>query len=185
MILQHSAIYLIARGVPSLIGFTTIIIYSRRLTPEAYGQYALVVTGAILGNAVLYQWLSASLLRFLPQYQKSEEKILVAILGGYISVSIMAGLGGTLLVIAWWETVWGEFIVIGILLMWMQAWFTINVELVRSRLAPVRYGLISIVKAVVALGLGGTLVLCGVWRPRSLDRIVIRFFRSDRVGVVG
>jgi len=161
MLLRHSAIYLLSRGVPGLVGFATIIIYTRLLSPEAYGQYALVVTGAVLCNAILYHWLNASLLRFLPQYRDNEADLFAAILGAFISVSFLAGAGGALLAMVWWDSVWGGLIAIGILLVWMQAWFTINLELVRSRLAPIRYGLISMLKAVVALGLGVVLVLWG------------------------
>ena len=135
MLLRHSVIYLFARGVPGLLGFATIIIFTRLLSPEAYGQYALVVTGAILGNAILYQWLSASLLRFLPQYRDNEAGLLNTILHGFVFVSFLAGAGGALLVLIWNNPEWNGLISIGILLLWVQAWFLINLELVRSRLS--------------------------------------------------
>jgi len=175
MLFRHSAIYLLARGVPGLVGFAAIIIYTRLLSPETYGQYALVVTGAVLCNAVLYCWLNASLLRFLPQCRDKEADLLAAILGAFISVSFLAGVGGALLAMMWWDSVWGGLIVIGILLVWMQAWFAINLELVRSRLAPIRYGLISMLKAVVALGLGVVLVLWGYDAYGALVGLLIGF----------
>ena len=175
MLLRHSAIYLLARGVPGLVGFATIIIYTRLLSPEAYGQYALVVTGAVLCNAILYYWLNASLLRFLPQYQDNESGLLGAILGAFVSVSFLAGAGGALLAMMWWDSVWGGLIAIGILLVWMQAWFTINLELVRSRLAPIQYGLVSMLKAVVALGVGVVLVLWGYGSYGALTGLLVGF----------
>ena len=178
MLLRHSAIYLFARGVPALVGFATIIIYTRLLSPEVYGQYALVVTGAVLCNAILYQWLSASLLRFLPQYRDNDENLLAAILGGFIFVSFLTGVSGALFALVWWDSVWGELIVIGVLLVWTQSWFTINLEFVRSCLAPVRYGLISMLKAVVALGLGVVLVLWGFDSHGALIGLVFGFFIS-------
>lgn len=176
MLLRHSAIYLLSRGVPGLIGFATIVIYTRLLSPEAYGQYALVVTGAILCNAILYQWLSASLLRFLPEYQENETNLLSTILTGFIFVSFLAGISGALLKLAWDNAEWNSLIFIGILLVWAQAWFTINLELVRSRLAPIRYGLINMIKAVVSLGLGVVLVLWGIDASGALIGLVLGFF---------
>ena len=176
MLLRHSATYLLARGVPGLVGFATIIIYTRLLSPEAYGLYALVVTGAVMCNAIMYYWLSASLLRFLPQYQDNETDVLNAILSGFIFVSFLVGAGGMLLVLIWNESEWSGLISIGILLVWAQAWLTINLELVRSRLAPVRYGLISMLKAVVALGLGVVLVLLGYNSYGALIGLLIGFF---------
>jgi len=159
MLLRHSAIYLFARGVPGLIGFATIIIYTRLLSTEAYGQYTLVVTGAILVYALLYQWLSASLLRFFSQYQNKPAELFTAILIGFTFMSFLSGVVGAVLAMVWWGSVWGWLIVIGVFLTWAQAWFFINLELVRSRLAPIRYGLISMAKSLIALGLGVVLVL--------------------------
>ena len=41
-LLRHSFIYLFARGVPGVINFLAIAVYTRLLPPEEYGQYALV-----------------------------------------------------------------------------------------------------------------------------------------------
>lgn len=48
---------------------------------------------------------------------------------------------------------------IAVPLLWAQAWFELNLELVRSRLQPQRYGLMSGLKAISALGIGVLLVL--------------------------
>ena len=162
MLLRHSVIYLFARGVPGIIGFITIIIYTRLLSPEAYGQYALVLTGSIIINAILYQWISAALLRFLPQYRDKPSELLSTILQGFILVSFLTGAAGLLMAVVWKGSVWCNLIVVGILLTWAQAWFSINLELVRSRLAPLRYGLISLSKAILALVLGGALIILGL-----------------------
>jgi len=175
MLLRHSVIYLFSRGVPGLVGFATIIIYTRLLSPEAYGQYALVVTGAMLCNAILYHWLNASLLRFLPQYRDSEVDLFSTVLGAFVFVSFLTGVGGTLFAVMWWDTIWGGLVAIGILLVWVQAWFTLNLEFIRSRLAPIRYGLSSMFKAVVALGLGVMLVLWGYGAYGALLGLLIGF----------
>ena len=175
MLLRHSAIYLFARGIPGLVGFATIIIFTRLLTPEVYGQYTLVVTGALVINVILYQWLSASLLRFLPQYRDNEASLLSTILNGFVLVSLLVGIGGALLAFKWVDPEWTGLILIGIFLVWVQAWFTINLELVRSRLAPTRYGLISMLKAVVALGVGVILVLLGYDAYGALIGLLIGF----------
>lgn len=175
MLLRHSAIYLIARGLPGLIGFATIIIFTRILSPQAYGQYALVVTGAVLCNAILYQWLNASLLRFLPEFQDHEADLLAAILRGYLIVSLLTVGAGAVLAIRWWGSNWGELIAIGTLLTCVQAWFAINLELARSRLSPVRYGVISTFKAVIAMGVGTAFVLRGFGAFGALLGLVLGF----------
>lgn len=161
MLLRHSAIYLFSRGVPAIVGFATIVVYTRLLSPEAYGQYTLVITGAVIAYAVLYQWLSASILRFFPNSRNDPAQLLSAVFRGFLFVSFLSGIAGILLALLWHAPKWYPLIAIGIILTWVQAWFSINLELVRIRLAPVRYGLISLLKAVIALGLGIVLILCG------------------------
>jgi len=173
MLLRHSAIYLFARGVPGILGFATIVIYTRLLSPEAYGQYSIVVAGALLINAILYHWLNASLLRFLPQYRDNEADFLVTVLNGFIFISFLTGAVGALLVLMWDDPDWNRLVLIGILLVWVQAWFNINLELARSRLAPTRYGVISLFKAVVALAFGAVLVLWGLGADGALFGLMI------------
>ena len=91
MLVRHSIAYAIARGVPGLIGFATVVIYTRLLSPEAYGLYALVFTGSMLCNVILYQWLSASLIRFIPESTHNEAELLSSILSGYFAASAVAG----------------------------------------------------------------------------------------------
>ena len=82
MILRHSFIYFFARGVPALVGFATIIIFTRLLSPESYGEYAIVVTGAVFVNAILYHWLSASLTRFYSVYETRIDELLSMVAKG-------------------------------------------------------------------------------------------------------
>ena len=66
--LRHSAAYLLARGLSGVIAFLAIPIYTRLLKPEEYGRYALVLAYAVLCNALLFNWIRVSLLRYLPAY---------------------------------------------------------------------------------------------------------------------
>ncbi|MDB5332470.1 MAG: polysaccharide biosynthesis protein, partial [Phycisphaerales bacterium] len=60
-VLSHAAIYLIARGVPGVVAFLTIPLFTRLLDPVDYGRYTLVVATVALLNALLFQWLRLSL----------------------------------------------------------------------------------------------------------------------------
>lgn len=55
MLLRHSALYTLARGLPGLINFAALAVYTRLLGPEEYGRYALVIAAVGLANAVLFQ----------------------------------------------------------------------------------------------------------------------------------
>jgi len=162
MLLKHSAYYLLARGIPGLINFFAIAIYTRLLAPEEYGRYALVVAGVGFFNTVFFQWLRLSLLRFLPAHLENPKPLLSTIFSSFSVLAIFTSIIGLLLAFLWPDPTWRGFILIAILLLWAQAWFELNLEFLRSQLQPVRYGLTSGLKAVLALSLGALAVLFGL-----------------------
>lgn len=160
MLLYHSALYTVARGLPGLINFSALVVYTRLLNPDAYGRYAMVVAGVGLFNAVLFHWLTMGLLRFLPAYAERQSVFLEAVAAGYLLLAACTGVLGiaAFLIV---PDAWRSVVVIGVLLLWAQAWFEINLEMLRCRLAPLRYGLMSTLKALLALASGAALVLYG------------------------
>src|SRR5947209_6168500 len=79
-VLSHAAIYLLARGLPGLIAFLTIPLFTRLLEPEEYGRYALVLATVMLLNALLFQWLRLSMVRFLPACKDEPVRLKSALL---------------------------------------------------------------------------------------------------------
>lgn len=161
MLLRHSAIYLLARGIPGIINFLAIAIYTRLLSPDEYGRYALVITGVGFFNVVFFQWLRLSLLRFLPAHLEDPKPLLSSVFASFIMLALLTGGLGILLALLWPDPTWRGLILLAVPLLWAQAWFELNLELARSILQPWRYGLMSGLKAVSALLLGGLLVLSG------------------------
>lgn len=162
MVLKHSAMYLLARGLPGVINFIAIVIYTRLLTPDDYGCYALIVAGVGLFNMVFFQWLRLSLLRFLPAHLEKPALLLSTILVAFSSLALLTGGLGILLALLWPDPTWRGLMLLAVPLLWAQAWFELNLELARSKLQPLRYGLISGLKAVSAVGLGILLILWGL-----------------------
>ena len=162
MLLRHSLIYLFGRGLPGVINFATIVVYTRLLPPELYGQYALVLAGVTLANAILFQWLRLGVLRFLPAHTEHPKPLLATVLAGYVAMAgIALGLGGLGLLLAP-DATWRSLILLGVLLLWAQAWFGINQAILRSQLAPARFGLLSFATSTLALTGGTGLILLGL-----------------------
>src|SRR6476659_5768168 len=95
-LVSHAAIYLVARGLPGLIAFMAIPLFTRLLDPADYGRYALVVSTASLLNALVFQWLRLSLVRYLPAYQHEPAKLKSTLLAANAAVAIPMGLIGAL-----------------------------------------------------------------------------------------
>lgn len=154
--------YLLARGLPGVINFFAIALYTRLLTPDDYGRYALIVAGVGLFNVVFFQWLRLSLLRFLPVHLDEPKPFLSTILVAFSTLALLTGGLGLLLAWFWPDPTWQGLMLLAVPLLWAQAWFELNLEMARSKLQPLRYGLMSGFKAVSALGLGVLLVLWGL-----------------------
>jgi O-antigen/teichoic acid export membrane protein len=161
MLVKHSGYYLLARGLPGIVNFLAIAIYTRLLLPEEYGRYALVIAGVGLFNVVFFQWLRLSLHRFLPAQLEKPEQLLATVLSGFAAIALITGILGLFLAEIWPDPAWRGLILVAVPLLWAQAWIELNLTLSAVKLLPVRYGLMSGVKAVSALALGVLLVLWG------------------------
>lgn len=83
----HALSYLVAHGLPAMLGFAGIIIFTRILSPEEYGLYVVGMSLAGIINAILFAWLRLSILRY--QSEGDEADIRLASLVGYgVSVAL-------------------------------------------------------------------------------------------------
>ncbi len=58
--------YLPANVVQGLVGLLSITVFTRVLTPDAYGRYALAFSAMSLAHTLVFTWLEAALARFWP-----------------------------------------------------------------------------------------------------------------------
>jgi O-antigen/teichoic acid export membrane protein len=162
MLWRHSASYLLARGVPGLLSLAAIAVYTRLLGPGEYGQYALVVASVGLWNKLFFEWLRLALLRFRPGYKDRLDVFDATIAAGFLAlVGGTAVLGGIALLVAG-HLLPRTLLVTGIVLLWIQALFDLEVERARSELRPNRYGLMSFGRVALALAFGVLLVTQGL-----------------------
>ena len=95
-VLGHAAVYLLARGLPGIIAFLAIPLFSRLLEPADYGRYALVMASVGVLNALLFQWLRLSLVRYLAAYRddpgKLKSTLLTTTLGLVLALGAVAGI---------------------------------------------------------------------------------------------
>ncbi|HEY7118511.1 MAG TPA: lipopolysaccharide biosynthesis protein [Tepidisphaeraceae bacterium] len=165
--LSHAAIYLVARGLPGAIAFLAIPLFSRLLAPADYGRYALVVATVSLLNALLFQWLRLSLLRYLPAYRDDPGRLkstLTTVTGLLLTVlGILAAVACATPIPAEWRGV----LVAGWVLLATQAVFEQCCEYARSSIRPGRYMALQVTKSTLAIGVGVGLVLLGArwWGP--------------------
>ncbi len=162
MLVRHSAIYVLARGGPGLINFLALVLYTRLLTPEQYGQYALVLAGLGLAQVVGFQWLGLCLARFLPANRDAPERFLSEIKFLFAVLALVFSAVGLVVALLWPDPVWQRLVALAVPLLTAYAWFELNLIHAAAALKPSLYGRINLTKSAVALALGSLLAWLGL-----------------------
>lgn len=159
-LIKQSAYYVLARGGPGLINLLALMLFTRLLEPDAYGEYILVVTSAALGGALAFQWLRLSLLRFLPAAD-DVPKFMSTVLAGFLAVVGITAVAGGLVVAAVPDATFRALIVLSAILMWIECFYSLNLEIYRAKIKPRVYGWLSFAKSMLAMMLGAALAWFG------------------------
>ena len=162
MLVRYSAIYALARGVPGIVNFVALALFTRLLVPAQYGTYVLIITWIGIANAVLFQWLRSSARRFQATYISQPEILRSSLAAGYVVMLGFATIVTSGIFLATGDHVLRQLLPFALLLLAVQALFELGLELVLAGFKPWRYGLLALVKSVVALVIGGTLAYLGL-----------------------
>lgn len=163
MLLRHGFQYLLARGLPGVLNFLAIAVYTRLLNPEEYGAYTLTIATVSAADALLLHWLRLALLRFLPKAQAGDTATPATILRIYAILSV--GVSVLAIALSWFvlqDAFMRQIVLLGAILFVVQGAFELTVERERSELSPRKYGLYAGIKSVVALAVGAALALAGL-----------------------
>lgn len=152
---KHSGLYFGGRVLSGLIGLATIAVFTRVLTPVDYGRYAVIMAVSGLVSSVVFQWLRQCLTRFGVHDLEARRELFATI--GVVFTGLVIGTAAISLVA--WATVfrttaWAIPILMTCLLVWGQSWYELTLDAARIDFRPVRYGVASVIRAGLTLGLG-------------------------------
>ncbi|MFK3936039.1 polysaccharide biosynthesis C-terminal domain-containing protein [Alkalihalobacillus sp. NPDC078783] len=173
MLARHAFAYLLSHGIPALVGFAAIAVYTRLLTDVEYGRYALVFAIAAMINAVVFEWLKVSLLRYYPQYQ-GKRSFLDTVKLCFLALAFFSAVAGLPLYFLFEGLGWIH-IVLALVLSWCQSWYQMNLNLLRSEFNPKLYGYLSFLRSVLALAFGVLLIVAGYDELGLLWGLIIAF----------
>lgn len=160
MLIRHSATYFAARIVSGASSLVAVALYTRLLTADGYGQYALVMAAAVTVNAVLLQWLSLSLGRQLAAGCQQEEELLSTALVGYCALVVATATIGVATAVLHPRLRQPAMLVVAISA--AQGWFDLNLAVANARLTPTRYAVLSSIKAIGGLSVAFALLVLGM-----------------------
>ncbi len=161
MMLRHGLAYLAARGLPALLNFAALAIYTRLLAPEQFGIYAMVLAALGIAHTVFLSWLDLGLLRFFAAYEGRRGTFLGTILIAFMAMLALAGLAS--LSTLWFtsDPLLARLLPLCFLLFCVEGFAELHLRLANAQLAPAVYGRMAITRALVALAVGSALVLAG------------------------
>ncbi|HEX5633038.1 MAG TPA: oligosaccharide flippase family protein, partial [Gemmatimonadales bacterium] len=158
MIYRTFARYVLATGVPAVVNFLALTIYSRLLRPAEYGTYSLVLAAVGVSNALAFQWIRSAARRYLPE-DATRAELLSALRRVYGMLVAAAALVALAYALARPEH--RLLAALGLGLLVVQAWFELNLEVLLADLRPGRYGAMALTRSVTGLAAGVALVLAG------------------------
>ena len=163
MLNKHSLTYFLGRGLPGLLNFAALSIYTRLVMPADYGSYALVITTVNLFNAIFFQWIRLVLLRFTATCPTPADKnrLNTTVTLGYAASLLISFLMLAVILGIREEPIQLDFLVLGIGLLITQALFEIGLDGFRSNLRPAQYAKALSAKSALAVLLGSVLAYMG------------------------
>ncbi len=186
MLNRHFSIYLGAHLVPAVIGFFAITIYTRLLTPHEYGVYVVGMGVAGIIGAVCFAWIRMSVAR----YQATSADIDfrgTAILAFGLTVAAIAALAPAALLLFHFD-ISIDVVVASVFVAVAVGAFDISQEFQRATLRPMRFAVIAVARAALALLFGvfairlghGGLGLIGALAGSALICAVLNMAGSGR-----
>lgn len=161
MLLRHAYYYFFARGIPGLVNFAALALYTRLMAPGEFGRYSLVLVAVGLVDVMIFQWLRLVLGRFIPTHRNAPQLVQAPVLAIFLALAALVVAVGGALAILWPDPVIRGLLAIAIPLTVAQAWIQLDLTLASAQLEPARYGRLMGGKSVLAIGLGGLLASLG------------------------
>ena len=163
MLLRQSMVYGLGNAIQAALAIVLISIYTRLLSVDEFGIYALVLTNVQFGYQTLMNWVCVSFVRL---YHRISDKRML--LGAYLGVFAFVTIGGLLITLGMLPFLdnreQARLALLGYSLFVAMSWMELNMRLFQARLEAARQARARIVRSVVTAILGGGLTWYG-WGP--------------------
>jgi O-antigen/teichoic acid export membrane protein len=157
--------------VQAVMAFVGLAIYSRLMSPEAYGEYVLAMTAQLLGQFIVFGWLSAGIPRFTAQCEAegTNSKLLTTAYALFGLLALIFILAAAALFHAPFVPLDYQGLILATLASGiLRSAALIGLEAHRSGLRITRYSLFETLQAVISVILGGYLVRRLGGRPEGI-----------------
>jgi O-antigen/teichoic acid export membrane protein len=161
VLIRNSVHYGLAIGLPGLMNFAGLMLFTHLLAAAEFGQYALALAGLNLAHVLGFQWLQMVVARFLPTTSGDPQRVIRNVFAIFLALGLVVMIVGVSAALFWQDSSWQLLIALAVPLALVQAWMQLNLTLASTQLAPSRYGQLLGAKSLVAVSLGGYLAWSG------------------------
>ncbi len=178
MLLKNSLIYTLARGLPGIANFVALAVFTRLLSPDEYGVYALTVAAVTMVQTIGFQWLGLGILRFLPAH-KSRVEFQSQIVFLFVVLAAVAIVWGGIGAYAVQSSGLAGIVLLAIVLLVVQAWFELCLATASADIQPITYGWLSAWRSLGFLVLGAILVLLDLGEKAPVLGLISGMFLAN------
>jgi O-antigen/teichoic acid export membrane protein len=168
-LIRNGILYFIVRVGNGVFAIATLAVFTRLLSPEEYGVYALGMAVATIASGVLFQWLNVAISRFYPPHIDDPSKVMGVVSFGFwvataLAASIFLGLFPFL-------GVFGLESITGFVLFMITialGLYTLTLQIANAESRPILYGQLSWLKGGGTLLAGFILIHYGIGERGAL-----------------
>ncbi|MFC5133766.1 MULTISPECIES: lipopolysaccharide biosynthesis protein [Haloferacaceae] len=155
--------YTPAKIVPALINFLSVVVLTRLLVNDQYGEYTVVLTGVSFSLVLVLSWLRQPLLRYFEKYhQTGESSLLVSSLLNTYFLILGIGLlvvSATFFIIQSIEIKWVLFSITGLILVLTRGTFSLVSTLRRAENRAGRYTVLVCANSIAQLCIAAAVII--------------------------
>jgi O-antigen/teichoic acid export membrane protein len=157
MLLRQTSTYMVAHGTSAALGFLSVILFTRLLTPAEYGLYVIALSMAGIVSALLFTWVRLSVLRFEAEGDAADIRLtaLAAYLASVLTMPAVLGVATLALGMS------ADRALAAIVLATALGLFELGQEILRARLDANAYMRATVVRAFAAILISYGLVQAG------------------------
>ncbi len=175
MLVRKSVGYTLARGLPGLVTFAALAIYSRLLTPADYGLYTLAQFSVLFADSIFCNWLGVSLVRFSQRGRSADYNALISnVRTVFAAITLSIAVAGFFVArhLNLTAPSWIMALIVSVLLI-SEPWHNMNLKLAIAQLDTFRYGKIASIRSLASLAAGGSLAALGFGAAGALTGLAI------------
>jgi len=168
-LIRHTLLYFLVRAGNGVLAIATLAAFTRLLSTQQYGVYALGMAIATMASAILFQWLNVAVGRFYQMHRDNPGIVMAAAARGFWVATAIGALA--FLVALPFHKMFGVApILLGIifLITLAQGRYDLLLQVANAQRSPLRYGSLSWAKSGVALLVGLALILLGIGERGAL-----------------